>query len=117
MCLVLQITFTTRAINGGKENASFLPVSYPKFPTMCVKGDTIFLGKYLVTGSEDSSLYLTVRSAAIDNFVAHVHPQEVVDLPCHSYAASRVEGVRKDCSLGTLKRLRRWPQIAMAKYG
>ena len=37
-----------------------LPVSYPKFTTMVQKGDTIFIGRYLVTGSEDSSLYVTV---------------------------------------------------------
>jgi pyruvate kinase len=64
MCLLLQITFTTRPINGGKEDAGYLPVSYSKFPSMCIKGDTIFLGKYLVTGSEESSLYLTVSISA-----------------------------------------------------
>ena len=38
-----------------------LPVSYEKFTSMVQPGDTVFLGRYLVTGSEDSSLYLTVR--------------------------------------------------------
>ena len=37
-----------------------LPVSYPKFTSMCQKGDLIFVGRYLVTGSEDSSLYVKV---------------------------------------------------------
>ena len=39
-----------------------LPVSYPKLPSMVQTGDTIFLGRYLVTGSEESSCFLTVRS-------------------------------------------------------
>lgn len=59
---VVQIKFTTKNIEGGSINDGLLPISYPKFPSMCVRGDTIFLGKYLVTGSEDCSLYLTVRS-------------------------------------------------------
>lgn len=37
-----------------------LPVSYPKFTSMIQKGDMIFVGRYLVTGSEDSSLYVKV---------------------------------------------------------
>lgn len=40
-----------------------LPISYSGLPTMAEKGDTIFLGRYLVTGSEDSSVYLTVSLA------------------------------------------------------
>ena len=40
-----------------------LPVSYGKLGAMVQKGDTIFLGRYLVTGSEESSCYLTVRAA------------------------------------------------------
>ena len=37
-----------------------LPISYPKFPSMVERGDTVFLGRYLVTGSEESSTFLTV---------------------------------------------------------
>lgn len=40
-----------------------LPVSYPKFTSMIQKGDLIFIGRYLVTGSEDSSLYVKVSSS------------------------------------------------------
>ena len=56
-----QITITTAP--GGKvdEGAGVLPISYPGFPKMVQKGDTVFLGRYLVTGSEDSSTYLTVH--------------------------------------------------------
>ena len=39
-----------------------LPISYPRFPSMVQKGDTIFLGRYLVTGSEESSTFLKVRA-------------------------------------------------------
>ena len=39
-----------------------LPISYAHLPDMAEVGDTIFLGRYLVTGSEDSSVYLTVSA-------------------------------------------------------
>lgn len=65
----LQITFTTKKRDGSNGTDKVLAVSYTQFPAMCVKGDTIFLGKYLVTGSEDSSLYLTVYFAALPRSV------------------------------------------------
>ena len=37
-----------------------LPITYPKFPAMCEPGDQIFLGRYLVTGADDSSVFLEV---------------------------------------------------------
>ncbi len=58
-CLV-QVILTTK--EGATLSGNTLPVSYPKFTSMVQKGDTIFLGRYLVTGSEESSCYLTVRS-------------------------------------------------------
>lgn len=58
----VQLTFTTQEQVSKKGGEKTLLVSYHQFPSMCVQGDTIFLGKYLVTGSEDSSLFLTVRS-------------------------------------------------------
>ena len=56
--LLLQLTITARV--DAESTDSVLPVSYPNFTSMVQKGDTIFVGRYLVTGSEDSSLYLTV---------------------------------------------------------
>ena len=41
-----------------------LPITYPKFPAMCEPGDQIFLGRYLVTGADDSSVFLEVRCGA-----------------------------------------------------
>ena len=55
---VLQLTIT--ATEGAEATDDVLPVSYPNFTSMVQKGDSIFVGRYLVTGSEDSSLYLTV---------------------------------------------------------
>jgi hypothetical protein len=56
--LSLQVILSTKpeATIGG----NLLPVSYSKFTSMVNVGDTIFLGRYLVTGSEESSCYLTV---------------------------------------------------------
>lgn len=60
----MQVTEGQRLIITQNPNAKasneVLPVSYPKFTTMVQKGDTIFIGRYLVTGSEDSSLYVMV---------------------------------------------------------
>ena len=47
---------------GATIGGNLLPVSYSKFTSMIKQGDTIFLGRYLVTGSEESSCYLTVRT-------------------------------------------------------
>ena len=54
----MQVVLSTK--EGAKLEGHTLPVSYPKFTSMVQKGDTIFLGRYLVTGSEESSCYLTV---------------------------------------------------------
>jgi pyruvate kinase len=40
---------------------SVFPVTYSQFPAMCQPGDHIFVGRYLVTGADESSLYLEVR--------------------------------------------------------
>lgn len=55
---LVQVILSTK--EGAKLEGNTLPVSYPKFTSMVQKGDTIFLGRYLVTGSEESSCYLTV---------------------------------------------------------
>jgi pyruvate kinase len=54
-----RITITTDP-NAECTNTVF-PVTYPKFPAMCQEGDSIFVGRYLVTGAENSSLFLEVE--------------------------------------------------------
>lgn len=61
MLLLVQVILSTK--EGAKLEGNTLPVSYPKFTSMVQKGDTIFLGRYLVTGSEESSCFLTVCKA------------------------------------------------------
>jgi len=39
-----------------------LPVTYPKFASMVEQGDSIYIGRYLVSGADTASLYLTVRA-------------------------------------------------------
>lgn len=39
-----------------------LPISYPHFAHMCQAGDHLFVGRYLVNGADQSSLYLEVCS-------------------------------------------------------
>jgi hypothetical protein len=38
-----------------------LPVTYPKFAGMMEPGDTLYVGRYLVSGADQASLYLEVR--------------------------------------------------------
>ena len=71
----MQLVITTRQADLlSSENDSYLPISYPKFPSMVARGDTIFLGRYLVTGSEDSSLFLTVSTSPTDPCAGCVRP-------------------------------------------
>lgn len=42
-------------------DAVVMPVNYSKFAAMCRVGDRILMGRYLATGAEDSSVYLTVE--------------------------------------------------------
>jgi hypothetical protein len=41
-----------------------LPVTYPKFAGMMEPGDTLYVGRYLVSGADSASLYLEVRAVA-----------------------------------------------------
>jgi hypothetical protein len=54
-----QVVFTTRSFDDAPPGS--FPVNYPGFTDMVNEGDTIFLGRYLVTGADESSLFLTVR--------------------------------------------------------
>jgi pyruvate kinase len=38
-----------------------LPVTYTKFAGMMEPGDTLYVGRYLVSGADSASLYLEVR--------------------------------------------------------
>ena len=41
---------------------TILPVTYTKFTGMMEVGDTLYVGRYLVSGADSASLYLEVRS-------------------------------------------------------
>ena len=57
----VQVIFSANPVSGDTGEDAKVQVSYPKFAGMCEKGDTIFVGRYLVTGSEESSAFLVVR--------------------------------------------------------
>lgn len=59
----LQIVLTTKSIEtAGKDQ---LPVSYDRLPQMVEIGDEIFLGRYLVTGAEEASLFMEVLKCKV----------------------------------------------------
>jgi hypothetical protein len=53
-----QLVLTTKDQASAAKDA--LPVSYERLPSMVEVGDEIFLGRYLVTGAEEASLFLEV---------------------------------------------------------
>ncbi|KAK9828408.1 hypothetical protein WJX81_005360 [Elliptochloris bilobata] len=73
-----KVTLTTGMVPEGAAG-NVLPVSYEKFTSMVQPGDTVFLGRYLVTGSEDSSLYLTVDSVGEKDVVCTAMNAGVLD--------------------------------------
>lgn len=83
--------------------STVFPVTYAKFPAMCQPGDSIFVGRYLVTGAEDSSLFMEVtdvnatevtclakNNAVLDGLLTIFHQERSAqglsnlqnDLPC-----------------------------------
>lgn len=54
-----RITITTDP--NAECTSTVFPVTYPKFCAMCQEGDSIFVGRYLVTGAENSSLFMEVE--------------------------------------------------------
>ncbi|KAL6785143.1 PYK2 [Auxenochlorella protothecoides x Auxenochlorella symbiontica] len=44
-------------------SASLFPISYPGLPAMVEPGDNLFVGRYLVSGADASSLYMRVEAA------------------------------------------------------
>ena len=48
--------------NADITDASRLAISYNRFADMCQPGDQLFVGRYLVNGADQSSLYLEVSS-------------------------------------------------------
>jgi pyruvate kinase len=55
------------------------PVTYSKFPAMCQPGDSIFVGRYLVTGSETSSVFLEVEDVTATDVICKVKNDAVLD--------------------------------------
>lgn len=53
-----QVIITTRP--DVEASSSVLPITYSQFTEMAVKGDTVYIGRYLVCGADSASLYLEV---------------------------------------------------------
>ena len=68
----LQLVLTTKSQQEAAKDA--LPVSYEKLPSMVEVGDEIFLGRYLVTGAEEASLFLEVGVLPVLWVRCHQHP-------------------------------------------
>ena len=62
------MVFTTRSFDDAPAGA--FPINFAGFTDMVHEGDTIFLGRYLVTGADESSLFLTVCPGNLSLFDA-----------------------------------------------
>ena len=57
------------ASSGAEFSASVFPLSYAGLAAAVTKGDQLFVGRYLVNGAEESSLYLEVSSVEGESVV------------------------------------------------
>jgi pyruvate kinase len=113
-------------------SASMLPVSYDGLPSVVSPGDTIFLGQYLFTGSETSSVYLTVistdartvtcearNSATLGGLCLTVHLENVLtriaSLPEPDVAAIRGWGARNAIDFLSLSFTQSAAEVAAAR--
>lgn len=83
-----QVTVTSD--EKAEASSSVLPISYRHFAHMCQPGDTLFVGRYLVNGADQSSLYLEVgftemfgalqsqHACAVRDFQALPKPSEIL---------------------------------------
>jgi pyruvate kinase len=53
-----RVTLTTRDVEASPAE---LPVTYPEFAGMAEAGDSVYVGRYLVSGADSASLYLRVE--------------------------------------------------------
>ena len=61
---------TVSADPNAQSSDSILPITYSNFPDMCHAGDTLFVGRYLVNGADQSSLYLQARLSQTSFIIA-----------------------------------------------
>jgi len=80
------VTLTTE--EGVTASADFLPVNNSMMPNFVAPGDDVFIGQYLFTGAETSSVYLKVEE--VDQALGHIYCTVVND--------ARLSGVGR-CSL------------------
>lgn len=71
------ITLTTDP--NAECSSTLFPVTYPKFPAMCQPGDSIFIGRYLVTGADESSLFLEVDDVTATEVICTAKNNAVLD--------------------------------------
>ena len=60
-------------------SSQLLPITYPGFAAMCSPGDTLFVGRYLVNGADQSSLYLEVKDVKGGEVVCEAQNDALLD--------------------------------------
>ncbi|KXZ44880.1 hypothetical protein GPECTOR_61g833 [Gonium pectorale] len=87
-----QVIITTRP--DVVASGAVLPITYSKFTEMAVKGDTIYVGRYLVCGADSASLYLEVVDVRGDDVICIAKNDAVLDGLLTVFHAERsVEGL------------------------
>ncbi|GMH30171.1 hypothetical protein Nepgr_032014 [Nepenthes gracilis] len=83
--------FVTLTSNQEKEASSeLLPITYTGLSQAVNKGDTIFMGKYLFTGSETTSVWLEVTEIKGDDVICVVKNTATLDGELFTLHASQV---------------------------
>eukprot|EP00878_Enallax_costatus_P008141 GHUV01008513.1.p1 GENE.GHUV01008513.1~~GHUV01008513.1.p1 ORF type:complete len:786 (+),score=206.32 GHUV01008513.1:278-2635(+) len=71
------ITLTTR--DDAESTTDVWPMTYPHLHTLVEVGDTIYIGRYLVTGSDQASLYLEVQEVVGQDIICQAQNGAVMD--------------------------------------
>ncbi|KAG1681021.1 hypothetical protein FOA52_009981 [Chlamydomonas sp. UWO 241] len=71
-----RIAITTREVTA---DSNTLPIMYPKFTSMVIPGDTIYIARYLISGAESSSVYFKVESVTETDVICIAQNEAVLD--------------------------------------
>ena len=90
-----QVTVTTD--DKAEASSSVLPISYRHFAHMCQPGDTLFVGRYLVNGADQSSLYLEVGLTKMSKMLQGQHARAIQSIQALLDIFSRLSPVWSAC--------------------
>eukprot|EP00245_Coleochaete_scutata_P005806 TRINITY_DN19679_c0_g1_i1.p1 TRINITY_DN19679_c0_g1~~TRINITY_DN19679_c0_g1_i1.p1 ORF type:complete len:547 (-),score=87.04 TRINITY_DN19679_c0_g1_i1:734-2311(-) len=108
--IALQQDATLRIVPSTGQDASseLLPCNYPGLAKVIKQGDTIFVGQYLFTGSETTSVWLEVEETDGDEVICRVKNSAVLSGPLFTCHAAQVRVDLPTLTEADNKAIRTW---------